>query len=386
MEIPFLQEQLITCLGNKRALLQFIEAAIQDVRTRLGGRELHAADLFAGSGAVARLLMQHSRSLVVNDLELYSTVLSQCYLSTEAQRGQLPIREVWQTLTHQLHNDERRGALREGIISRWYAPRDDQNIQRGERAFYTRRNGCYIDTARQYIAGYDLPVQRFLIAPLLVEASIHANTSGVFKGFYKDRQTGIGSFGGSGGDALTRILSPIHIPFPLFSPRDCPVAVYQMDANTLAREYTRLQNGEPVLDLVYLDPPYNQHPYGSNYFMLNLIAGYQEPREASAVSGIPRDWNRSAYNSPRHAFSALSSLVESLCAIPTRFLLVSFNSEGFISRDRMVAMLERVGTVEVREQRYNTFRGSRNLRNRAPHVREYLFLVTCREGGRVPRQ
>ena len=29
---------------------------------------------------------------------------------------------------------------------------------------------------------------------------------------------------------------------------------------------------EPV-DLAYFDPPYNQHPYGSNYFMLNIING-----------------------------------------------------------------------------------------------------------------
>ena len=42
-----------------------------------------------------------------------------------------------------------------------------------------------------------------------------------------------------------------------------------------------------LLDLVLiLDPPYNQHPYGSNYFMLNLICDYREPVEISAVSAI----------------------------------------------------------------------------------------------------
>ena len=25
------------------------------------------------------------------------------------------------------------------------------------------------------------------------------------------------------------------------------------------------------VNLTYFDPPYNQHPYGSNYFMLNII-------------------------------------------------------------------------------------------------------------------
>ena len=31
------------------------------------------------------------------------------------------------------------------------------------------------------------------------------------------------------------------------------------------------------LDLAYFDPPYNQHPYGSNYFMLNLLVHYRRP-------------------------------------------------------------------------------------------------------------
>ena len=58
----------------------------------------------------------------------------------------------------------------------------------------------------------------------------------------------------------------------------------------------------PPVDVAYLDPPYNQHPYGSNYFMLNLLASGREPaaEELSQVSGIPKNWNRSHYNKSRH--------------------------------------------------------------------------------------
>ncbi|TVR70762.1 MAG: DNA modification methylase, partial [Spirochaetaceae bacterium] len=188
---------------------------------------------------------------------------------------------------------------------------------------------------------------------------------------------GVGRFGGSGRDALTRITGDIHVPFPLFSSRDCPVTVYREDANSLAR---RLASEEP-LDLVYLDPPYNQHPYGSNYFMLNVIATAREPTSISPVSGIPSDWNRSDYNSRRRADAAFTDLVHSLAA---RYLLISFNSESFIARDRLLEILAAVGEVETLETRYNTFRGSRNLRNRPVHVREYLFLVRVRSRrGRV---
>jgi len=187
----------------------------------------------------------------------------------------------------------------------------------------------------------------------------------VFKGFYKNSRTGLGQFGGNGRDALSRIMSDIALPFPVFSRFACPVEVFREDANALA---TKL----PRVDLAYLDPPYNQHPYGSNYFMLNLVDSYRRPTDISAVSGIPADWNRSAYNCPGTAMDALSRLCRDIAA---RFLLVSFNSEGFIAKDRMLGMLGELGRTEAIEKTYNTFRGSRNLRGRDVHVKEYLFLV-----------
>jgi adenine-specific DNA-methyltransferase len=102
-----------------------------------------------------------------------------------------------------------------------------------------------------------------LLGPLLSEASVHANTAGVFKGFYKNRHTGVGQFGGSGSDALTRILGRIVLEVPVLSLFECEYEVFQEDANALVHKLRGL-------DLAYIDPPYNQHPYGSNYFMLNL--------------------------------------------------------------------------------------------------------------------
>jgi adenine-specific DNA-methyltransferase len=141
--------------------------------------------------------------------------------------------------------------------------------------------------------------------------------------------------------------------------------VYNEDANTLVQRL-------PTVDLAYLDPPYNQHPYGSNYFMLNLLVSYKEPANISNVSGIPLDWNRSVYNKSGRALQAFSDLVQNLNA---RFLLVSFNSEGFIRREQMIDLLSSIGHVEVLETTYNTFRGSRNLHKRSIHVKEFLFLV-----------
>jgi adenine-specific DNA-methyltransferase len=354
----FLSRQLITYIGNKRSLLPFIGNALEIVKKRLGCRKLTILDAFSGSGAAARYFKAHADLLLVNDLEAYSETINRCYLANENELPLKELREIHGALVRKLREEP----LRKGFIAELYAPQDENHIKSGERVFYTPRNAMFIDTARYYIEEIDPALRHFFIAPLLSESSVHANTAGIFKGFYKDRHTGKGRFGGTGRDALSRIKGDIELPFPVWSNFNCPVKIFRQDANTLEEE----------TDLAYLDPPYNQHPYGSNYFMLNLILSYKRPVSLSPVSGIPPDWNRSAYNKRQEAARAFRELAGN---VRSKFLLVSFNSEGFISPGEMRAILEKTGKVEVFETPYNAFRGSRNLRERHTHVREYLFLV-----------
>jgi adenine-specific DNA-methyltransferase len=255
-----------------------------------------------------------------------------------------------------------------GFIEELYAPKDENSITVQDRVFYTRDNARRLDNYRRLLPSVPEDLQEMILGPLLSEASVHANTSGVFKGFYKDRNTGIGKFGGSNGDALLRILGPITLGVPVLSRFECDVEVLQLDANLAARQVEDL-------DLTYIDPPYNQHPYGSNYFMLNLLVHYQRPTETSKISGIPTAWRRSGYNVRAQSFNLLKELLHTL---DSRFLLISFNDEGFIKPDEMTALLRKLGSVQVLEIQYNTFRGSRNLRNRDIHVTEHLFLVERR--------
>ncbi len=357
----FLTEQIVTYLGNKRGLLSFIKPVFDAVLVESGRERLRGADLFAGSGAVARLMKGYCHELTVNDLEPYAAVLGRCYLANRSDLDSNRLADTHRTLTRRLDS----GDLERGIIAELYAPADDDAIRPAERVFYTQRNARYLDTARRLIAELPAVDQPFFLAPLLYEASVHANTSGVFKGFYKDATTGIGRFGGTAENALSRITADIGLPFPVWSRYDTDLRVELGDAIDAARSLSSL-------DLVYLDPPYNQHPYGSNYFMLNLLCDYRRPATLSAVSGIPPDWNRSVYNRRASALDALEALVR---AIDASHVVISFNSEGFVPIERMTAMLALAGRVDVLRTPYNTFRGSRNLRSRDLHVTEYLFVL-----------
>lgn len=357
---PYLTQQLITYIGNKRALLDFIGTGVNRVQARLQKQKLAVFDVFSGSGIVSRYFKQFSKLLVVNDLERYTKIINTCYLSNEDEIDVGKIKNYYNEIIFEAAN-----TIRKGIIAELYAPKDDTNIKPDERVFYTVRNAMYIDTVRQLIEKIPGPEQAYFLAPLLSEASIHANTSGVFKGFYKNKETGIGQFGGKNQDALFRITGNIQLPFPIFSNFNSDVIIYNGDSNKVITE-------APEVDLAYLDPPYNQHPYGSNYFMLNLILDYKYPENTSKISGIPDNWARSDYNKGNYACQALTELVTNIKA---KFILISFNSEGFISLEQMTDILTRIGRVEVLETKYNTFRGSRNLGKRGIHVKEYLYLL-----------
>ncbi len=358
----FLTTQIITYLGNKRRLLEHIEKEILLIAEKLNCQKLVCADLFSGSGIVARMLKKYSSNLIVNDLENYSAVINGCYL---INKKDFPAQEysTLKTKIEELCSIEKIP----GIISQNYAPQNDKDIQKGERVFYTRQNALLIDTYRRLIDNVvkEEPLKKFFLAPLITEASIHVNTSGVFKGFYKDKNTGIGCFGASGKNALPRIFGKIELKTPVFSNFESGLEIFQKDAVTLSKE---LKN----LDITYLDPPYNQHPYGSNYFMLNLILKNKLDANISKVSGIVQNWNRSVFNKP---YAALNSMEEIISGISSKYVIISYNSEGFISFDQMSGMLKKYGNLKTVEIKYNTFRGSRNLKNRDIHVREYLFVL-----------
>ena len=383
----YLHSQLITYIGNKRALLDFIGEGVEIVQNRLGKEKLNCLDVFCGSGIISRYLKQFSKAIAVNDLENYSYEINKCYLANISEIDFRLLKDTYHKVIKNI-NDKMK-ALDEarknhtykapGFISELYSPEDSNHVKAEERCFYTTYNANYLDCARQAIEEI-VPenYKPFFIGPLLSEASIHANTAGIFKGFYKNSKTGIGQFGGNGKNALSRIMGRISLPLPVFSDFECRYRVFNEDANNLVTSeelYDKdFLDGESEYDLAYFDPPYNQHPYGSNYFMLNLISKYEAPdtEKISRVSGIPKNWNRSSYNKKKLVSDVFFDLVKNVRA---KFVLISFNSEGFIPKDEMIELLSKCGKVQVLESKYKTYRGSRNHSGRDIHLKEYLFLL-----------
>lgn len=355
----YLKSQLITYLGNKRSLLPFIGKALSEVKSSLGRDKISFLDLFSGSGVVSRYAKAHSHQIIANDLEYYSSIINNCFLANKSSQLEEELKYHLNELEEKLNL-----GLSEGFITKLYSAKNEDKIKKSDRLFYTKENALFLDTAIPLILKLPCQIAPFFLAPLLSLASIHANTAGVFKGFYKDKK-GLPCFGGEGKHALSRIKGKISLQLPILSNFACDFLVYKSDANSLVKELCEV-------DVAYLDPPYNQHPYASNYFMLNLLARYENPKQISKIAGIAKGWNKSAYNVKNKACETFFDLVSNLRA---KYVLISYNDEGFIKKDWFEKNLSKLGKLHLMEQKYNTFRASRNLKARNIHLRELLFVL-----------
>jgi adenine-specific DNA-methyltransferase len=362
----FTFQTMLTCIGNKRKLVGHIRDITESLRQRLNKDKLCIMDGFTGSGVVARALAPMCHTMITNDLENYAYLMSRCFLQTPSALQQLRISEH---INHMNKLAISGTYFEEGIIAKLYAPQNTNDVKMGERCFYTRENALIIDTLRKYISDYVEPeLQVYCLVPLLIKASIHTNTAGVFKGFYKDGE--LGCFGGAGRNALSRIMKPITLDMPIWSTETYNALCCNRSINDLM---DTLDLGEPI-DVLYLDPPYNQHPYGSNYFMLNVISKNEEPEKISKVSGIPTDWNKSAYNSKATAIRDMAHLLRTGLE-KSHYIVLSYNDEGIISTEDWAKIFEPYA-VEKREILYDTFKGSRNLKDRSNKVVEIMYIIS----------
>jgi adenine-specific DNA-methyltransferase len=139
-------------------------------------------------------------------------------------------------------------------------------------------------------------------------------------------------------------------------------------------------------EIAYIDPPYNGHPYGSNYHLLNTVALWDKPHVERAIildgrsvnkSAIRKDWRterRSAYNYPSQALDALSKLVFSIKA---KYILVSYSSDGIIPLDSLVSAFGERGEVTSVSQSYKRYRVSAQRYSHQSHTIETVWIIRC---------
>ncbi|MDH4128665.1 MAG: DNA adenine methylase [Spirochaetota bacterium] len=378
----YIESQLIAYIGNKRRLLPLIHKAFEQLDIDPLKDYATFYDPFAGSGVVSRFAKCLGFKVIANDWELYSQIINKTYLEIDEREVDDLFKEYGniKTLIKGLNKLPALPANK-SYISRYYCPKDTNNPDLvNERLFYTKETGEKLDSIREAIdkIGLNNPskqnkkVKNLLLALLLHEAATRANTSGVFKGFHN-------GFGGTGKDALSRILKPLSLKTPKLYNGKHKSKVFKCCANKLSKKLkSRIR-----FDVAYIDPPYNQHQYGSNYHLLNTIALNDKPPVNDAIyingkkvdkSAIRKDWikTKSAYCYKSTAQNDFENLIDNINA---KYILVSYSIDGIIPFDNMLNILSHKGKLDIITSEYTKYRGGKQALTSEKSNIEFLLLI-----------
>ena len=361
--------QLIPYIGNKRKLLDLIHQAIKLTNIEDGT----FVDLFSGSTVVSRFAKKLGFRVLSNDWEPYSeqiamgTVVLNEIPKFENFGGS---KEVFEILNNAIPVED--------YVTKHLCPTDDQNLNHEkDRLFFMRKNGMKIDAMRELISKWIEEEKitemefSYLMASFMYSASYVSNTSGLFKGFHR-------GWGGSNGTAQYRICSDIILRPPLLFNNEKENISTREDAGILVKKLPGILGDIP--DIIYLDPPYNQHPYGSNYHVLNSITLWDKPNFPEKItrgtkSAIRLDWRterKSAYNSRLKAVQEFKTLIED---ISSKFILTSYSTEGNIPLEEMMKILGAKGSLNVVKREYVRYRVSPTRLSSKPRNVEFVVIT-----------
>lgn len=289
---------MVKYIGSKRVLVPVME--------RLASRLPVASvcDVFAGTTRVGQGFRRAGWVVRSNDVATYSEALANAYVVADERLDRARLREI---IDHLNALPPERGYFTETFCTR--------------SRFFQPHNGMRVDAIRSEIDRLELePVERGVVLTSLLEAADRVDsTCGLQMAYVKKW--------------AARSHNDLHLREPKAVQGPSGTAS-RLDANELAPQLDEV-------DCAYLDPPYNQHSYFSNYHIWETLVRWDAPEHYGvACKRVDCKSNKSAYNSKRQAWGAFSSLIECL---PTPWIIVSFNNEGFHDLDRVAALLSEKG-------------------------------------------
>ncbi len=340
---------MIKYLGSKRRLVPVLARIAASVDAR------RALDLFTGTTRVAQAFKASGAHVTAVDSARYAEVFAQCYVATDSTT---------------IDKDDLLDALRmldalpgePGYFTQTFCVRS---------RFFQPSNGARIDAIRDAI---ERDFRGSPLAPLLLTSLVEAadrvdSTTGVQMAYLKQW--------------APRSYRPLELRVPELLPG--PGAARRGDAVELA---PRLGS----FDLAYLDPPYNQHRYFTNYHVWETLTAWDAPEHYGVACKRvdARDAaTRSVFNSRRTIADAVASLLSSVDA---DLLVLSYNDEAWLTVEELVDRCAVRGAVEVlafESRRYvgaqigiHSPSGERVGEVSHLHNREYLVVAGSRGGVR----
>jgi len=192
----------------------------------------------------------------------------------------------------------------------------------------------------------------FLLASLIESVSVVSNTAGVYGAYLKHWDP--------------RALKPIEFkPVPFNS--DLP--------NTTCFLNSKFEDivSDVECDVLYLDPPYTQNQYGTQYHLLETLVLNDDPAISKITGSRPTTPIRSEWSKNYKSHIQFDRI---LAKTKAKYIVFSYSKDGFMSKSFIEASMKRYGKAgtfgckKIRYRKYTNFKS----REDQEHY-EYLFFV-----------
>ena len=295
---------MIKYLGSKRRLIPALGAILSASGANT------ALDLFTGTTRVAQEFKKRGATVTAVDVARYSDIFAQCYIAQDgAAVSSTELADALERL-RQLPEEP-------GYFTKVFCE---------ESRFFQPQNGARIDAIRNtiesdYKGSYLYPI---LLTSLIEAADRVDSTAGVQMAYIKKW--------------ATRSYNDLDLRVPELLPGE-GVAVLGK-AEDLVAELG-------PFDLAYLDPPYNQHRYFTNYHIWETLVAWDEPEfyGVACKRVDSRDPStKSVFNQKKLMAQSLFSTIK---AVKAEVVVVSYNNESWVNVEELEEACSHHGHVAL---------------------------------------
>lgn len=307
---------MIKYLGSKRRLVPQLGALAS------GSGARSALDLFTGTTRVAQEFKRLGLAVTALDQATYAHVLAATYIATDATT--IDEADLADAIA-----DLNATVPRPGYMAATFCEQS---------RYFTPANGARIDAIRQRIEdeAAGTPLYPILLTALLEAADRVDSTTGLQMAYLKKW--------------APRALNPLELRAPTLLPGGGEAV--------LADALTWIESMPPV-DLAYLDPPYNQHRYFTNYHVWETLIRWDHP-ETYGVACKRIDARGPAHRSPfNYKREVTEALRRVITGVNAEVVILSYSDEAWVSEDEVRALLAQRGyPVRVLTYDYRRYIGA----------------------------
>lgn len=337
-------------IGNKTKLLNFIDDSMKKSKLPKDGVFI---DIFSGTSSVARFFKGKNFKIISNDFMTYSYIAQYVFIKINQMPKFNKLSKDGIFGVIKILNDTK---IKKGYIYNNFAPSG-----REKRMYFSDKNACKIDAIRDKIENWknnkliSNDEYYLLLYSLIDAADFVSNTSGTYGSYLKIWRS--------------MALKDLVLKIPTIVNNNYTNQVFQMDANILIKKIKG--------DIIYIDPPYNERQYASNFHVLETIAVWDKQKLKGKTGQRDYQSKKSVYCQKIKCIEALDDLVMSS---NVNYIVLSYNNEGIIPRENILSILNRKGSIKEYKLDYRRFRTEKDHEKRQykkcdDKVIEYLYIV-----------